>query len=243
LDVASRYRGGNTAGVALPFGSTFELAGIKGATIGDFVRQAIEYHDKQMALAALAHFLNLDRGGSYALASVQESTFSQGVQQVADDIRDTAQAHVIEDLVDVNWGPDEPCPLLTIDEIGSQQDATAASLQMLVGAGLLTPDPQLEAFERQQMGLPPVDPKLQVENPNQFPLPDPPPAETEPTATPLPALPWRGAANASSFGAHPTVIAGRAQLAQEKAIRAANAARRGGRGPISIDREGQITLW
>jgi hypothetical protein len=220
LNIAQRFRGGNTAGVALPFGSEFELAGIKGATIGDFVRQSIEYHDKQMALAALAHFLNLDRGGSYALASVQESTFSQGVQQVADMIRETAQAHVVEDLVDVNFGSDEPCPMLVIDEIGSRQDATAAALQMLVGAGIITADPRLEAFERQQMGLPAPDPDLQLENPAQFPKPpssvvEPePPADTEPVSTPLPALPWKGAANASS-----------------------------GRRPITIHPEGQITLW
>jgi Protein of unknown function (DUF935) len=217
LSIAQRFRGGNNAGVALPFGSTFELAGIKGASIGSYIRQAIEYHDKQMALAALAHFLNLDRGGSYALASVQESTFSQGVQQVADMIRETAQAHVVEDLVDVNWGPDEPCPKLVMDEIGSAQDASAAAIQMLVGAGVLTPDPSLEAYERQSMGLPAVDPDLQEQNNNQFPKTveeQAPPPETEPLSTPLPALPYRGAMNAAAR-----------------------------RRPITIDREGQITLW
>jgi hypothetical protein len=215
LDLAQRFRGGNTAGVALPFGATMELMGVTGNLPSGFIRQAIEYHDKQMALSALAHFLNLDRGGSYALASVQESTFSQGVQEIAETIRDTAQAHIVEDLVDVNWGPDEPCPLLTVDEIGSRQDATAAALQMLVTAGLLTPDPQLEAFERQQMGLPAVDPDLQTENPNQYPLPEPAPAETEPMATPLPALPYKGAVNAGV----------------------------GRRNRVTIDHEGQITLW
>lgn len=213
LQIAQRFRGGNHAGVALPYGALFELAGVKGATINDTIRLAVEYHDKQMALAALAHFLNLDRGGSYALASVQESTFTQGVQTVADMVRDTAQAHVVEDLVDVNWGPDEPCPMLTVDEIGSRQDATAAAIQMLVSAGVLTPSPELEAFERQQMGLPAVEPELQDANTSQYPMPEPAPADTEPVATPLPALPYKGAANASS-----------------------------GRR-VTIHPEGQITLW
>jgi hypothetical protein len=220
LRIAQRFRGGNNSGVALPFGASFELAGIKGATIGDFIRQAIEYHDKQMALAALAHFLNLDRGGSYALASVQESTFTQGVQQIANIIQDTAQAHVVEDLVDINWGEDEPAPMLVVDDIGSQQDASAAAIQMLVGAGVLTATPDLEAFERQQMGLPPADPKLQDANSQQYPKPPSsvveqmPPAETEPTETPLPALPYKGAANASA-----------------------------GRRPITIHKDGAMTLW
>lgn len=216
LDLARSFRGGNNAGVALPFGSDMELMGVKGTLPSGFIRMAIEYHDKQMALSALAHFLNLDRGGSYALASVQESTFSQGVQEIATMIQDTAQAHIVEDLVDINFGADSGCPMLVVDDIGSRQDATAAALQMLVGAGILTPDPQLEAFERQQMGLPAIDPDLQDENPNQFPKPiEPAPAETEPMQTALPALPYKGATNAST----------------------------GRRNRVTITPEGQITLW
>jgi hypothetical protein len=89
---------------------------------------------------------------------VQADAFTQSVQTIAETIRDTAQAHIVEDLVDINFGTDEPTPLITIDEIGSRQDATAAALQMLVTAGLLTPDARLEAFERQTLGLPAVDP-------------------------------------------------------------------------------------
>lgn len=213
LDIAQQYRGGNTAGVALPFGTGFELAGVKGNLPSGFIRQAVEYHDKQMALAALAHFLNLDRGGSYALASVQADTFSQGVQQVAGMVRDTAQAHIVEDLVDVNWGPDEPCPMLVCDDIGSRQDASAAALQMLVGAGLITPDPELEAFERQQMGLPAVDPELQDENGQQYPKP---PTETVPIPTAQPPQGFTSRARVSAAARH---------------------------RPITIHPEGQITLW
>jgi hypothetical protein len=127
-------------------------------------RRAIEYHDHQIALVALAHFLNLDgKGGSYALASVQADTFVQSVQTVANEIRDVAQAHIVEDLVDVNWGPDEPTPRLVFDEIGSRQDATAAALQMLVNARLLTPDDRLEAFLRSSSGLPGADPDTERE--------------------------------------------------------------------------------
>ncbi|MDY0112698.1 MAG: hypothetical protein RBS21_00300 [Corynebacterium sp.] len=215
LNVAQGYRGGNSAGVALPFGTDMELMGVKGNLPSGFIRQAIEYHDKQMALAALAHFLNLDRGGSYALASVQSDTFSEGVQQVAEDIRDTAQAHIVEDLVDVNWGPDEPCPQLVCEEIGSRQDASAAALQMLVGAGLITPDPGLEAFERQHMGLPAVDPDLQDQNNQQYPKQDAPTVtDPIPTAAPTQGFTSRARVSASS-----------------------------GRNRVTIHPEGQVTLW
>jgi hypothetical protein len=168
--MATQYRGGESAGFSIPNGATFKLYGVEG-NLPD-LRQAIEYHDRQMGMVALAHFLNLDgKGGSYALASVQADTFIQSVQTVAEDIRDTGQAHVVEDIVDVNWGPDEPAPLLMFDEIGSRQDATAAALQMLVGAGLLTPDPRLESFIRQATGLPGPDPDA-----------PPPDEETDPDA-------------------------------------------------------------
>jgi hypothetical protein len=119
---------------------------------------AIEYHDKQIALAGLAHFLNLDRGGSYALASVQADVFVQSVQAIADDIADVFNQHVIEDLLDSNYSVDVGCPLIVCDEIGSRQDATAAALAMLVQAGLLDADPQMKAFIRQLLGAPALDP-------------------------------------------------------------------------------------
>jgi hypothetical protein len=184
--IASSYRGGNTAGVAMPGGSKLEIKGVDGNLPHD-IPLMIEYHDKQMALAALAHFLNLDKGGSYALASVQADAFTQSVQTIAETIRNTAQAHIVEDLVDINFGIDEPTPLITIDEIGSRQDATAAALQMLVTAGLLTPDARLEAFERQTLGLPAVDPDAPA--PEQA-------TETDAPESALPPVPESNVANA-----------------------------------------------
>lgn len=156
--IASQYRGGSSAGLALPAEAKFEIKGPTGTPMDP--RRAIEYHDHQMALVALAHFLNLEGGGgSYALASVQQDTFVQSLQTVADTVRDTAQRRIIEPLVDANWGSDEPTPRLVFDEIGSRQDATAAALQMLVTSGLVTPDARLEQFLRQSSGLPAPDPE------------------------------------------------------------------------------------
>lgn len=150
--IATRFRGGMSAGAALPYGAKLEILGVQG-NLPD-MQLAIEYHDKQIALAGLAHFLNLDRGGSYALASVQADVFVQSVQAIADDIADVTNQHVIEDLLDSNYSIDVGAPLLVCDEIGSRQDATAAALALLVQAGLLTPDEALRAFIRQQLGVP-----------------------------------------------------------------------------------------
>lgn len=175
LAQASAYRGGETAGLALTEGETFEVKAPSGTPMDP--RRAIEYHDHAMALVALAHFLNLEgKGGSYALASVQSDTFVQSIQSIAGDMRDTAQAGIVEDIVTRNWGPNEPAPLLVFDEIGSRQDATAAALQMLVNAKLLTPDERLESFLRSASGLPGADPETARET-------EPPP-EPEPVDEP-----------------------------------------------------------
>ena len=150
--MAQSYRGGENAGGAGPNGSDLKLLGVQG-NMPDLAK-AIDYHDQMIAIAGLAHFLNLSGGGSYALASVQADMFVQAVQTFATTIADTFNAHVIEDLVDVNWGSDEPAPRLVFDAIGSQQDATAAALLTLVQAGILHPDVLLEQTLRQRMSLP-----------------------------------------------------------------------------------------
>lgn len=212
LAIASAYRGGESAGLAITDGEEFDIVSPRGTPMDP--RRAIEYHDHQIALVTLAHFLNLDgKGGSYALASVQADTFVQSVQTVADDIRDTAQAHVVEDIVDVNWGPDEPSPLLVFDEIGSRQDATAAALQMLVNAGLLTPDPRLELFLRQAAGLPGPDPDA----------PDAPPAP----AQGAPPAPGDVAAQGDNTDPDPPMAA----------------SKRRPRARARIESDGTLTLW
>lgn len=180
--IATRFRGGMSAGAALPFGAKLEILGVQG-NLPD-MRQAIEYHDKQIALAGLAHFLNLDRGGSYALASVQADVFVQSVQAIAEDFADVTNQHVVEDLLDSNYSIDVGCPLVVCDEIGSRQDATAAALALLVQAGLLDPDAALKAFIRQQLGAPALDPNYSPPAPPDQQSADTSPAAPEPESTP-----------------------------------------------------------
>lgn len=178
--IATRFRGGMSAGAALPFGAKLEILGVQG-NLPD-MREAIVYHDKQIALAGLAHFLNLDRGGSYALASVQADVFVQSVQSIAEDIADVTNQHVIEDLLDSNYSIDIGAPMLVCDEIGSRQDATAAALNLLVQAGLLDPDDALKAYIRQQLGAPAPDPDFKPAPAPAEPDPEPEPADEPPAA-------------------------------------------------------------
>ena len=157
LAMAKAWRSGESAGTAVPFGATLSLVGVSGTLPN--AEPAVRYHDEQVARAVLAHFLNLGtQTGSWALGTTFADFFTMSEQDLGQQIADVATSHVIEDLVDINWGPEEPAPKITFDEIGSRQAATAQSLVALFGAGALTPDARLEESLRQQYGLPPLDP-------------------------------------------------------------------------------------
>ncbi|MBD3781691.1 MAG: hypothetical protein IE926_01865 [Micrococcales bacterium] len=152
-DIASSLRAGDNAGAAIPYGALLKLLGVEGQ-LPD-ARKPIEYHDQQIARAVLAHFLNLGtQTGSWALGSTFADFFTQSLTAVAQDIADVTTAHVIEDLVDVNYGEDEPAPKLVFDEIGSNAAALALAVKTLVDAGVISPDEGIEAHLRLGLGLP-----------------------------------------------------------------------------------------
>lgn len=156
LEIAQEVRSGDNSGASLPYGATLKLEGVSGAlpdTLG-----YIKYLDDQIARGVLAHFLNLGgQTGSWALGSTFADFFTQSLQAVAEMIATTASQHIVEDLVDINYGTDEPAPLVVCDEIGSKTLAIAQAIKMLVDSGVLTPDQGLEAFLRGGLGLPAPD--------------------------------------------------------------------------------------
>lgn len=156
LAMAKAVRAGDNSGGAVPNGAKLELQGVSG-TLPD-ADPAIRYHDEQIARAVLAHFLNLGtQTGSWALGSTFADFFVLSLQALGEQIADVATQHIIEDLVDWNWGVDEPAPRLVFDEIGSQHEATALALKALVDAGILFPDRILEESVRQMFRLPAKD--------------------------------------------------------------------------------------
>lgn len=156
LRLATGFRSGENAGAALPHGADLELKGVTG-DLPD-ATAPIRYYDEQIARAVLAHFLNLGtQTGSWALGSTFADFFTLSLQTVAMQVADTTTQHVVEDLVDVNWGPTEPAPRVVFDEIGSRHPATAEAIRSLIQCGALTPDADLERHLRTQYGLPSAD--------------------------------------------------------------------------------------
>lgn len=152
-ELAQSYRAGESAGAGLPYGAKLELLGVQG-DLPD-ADPAIRYHDEQIARAVLAHFLNLGtQTGSWALGSTFADFFTLSLQALGEQIADTATQHIVEDWVDLNFGPDEPAPRIVFDEIGSRQNASAAAIKALVDSGVILPDRVLEEAVRQMLGLP-----------------------------------------------------------------------------------------
>lgn len=170
--MAQAWRAGEAAGSSVPYGADILLRGVEG-DLPD-ANPAIRYHDEQIARAVLAHFLNLGtQTGSWALGSTFADFFTLSLQTLAQQIADTVTQHVVEDLVDLNFGESEPAPRVVFDEIGSRQAATAQALKALFDAGAIFPDSDLEEALRQQFGLPPRTSDTPAVDPPQQPAPPP----------------------------------------------------------------------
>lgn len=158
LKIAQMFRSGRQAGASIAHGASIKLLGVEG-TLPD-AEKPIRYYDEQMGRAVLANFLNLggdNSKGSYALGETFADFFTLSLQTIALSIADTATKHIVEDLVDHNFGPGTPAPRIVFDEIGSQQRITAAALKDLVDSGVITADESLERFARQTYNLPERD--------------------------------------------------------------------------------------
>lgn len=163
-DVATSVRAGDNSGTAIPYGSKLDLMGVTGQLPDADV--PIRYHDEQIARAVLAHFLNLGtQTGSWALGSTFADFFTLSLQAIADEVKETANHHVIEDLVDVAFSPNEAAPRLVYDEIGSRGDSIVNAIAVLVNAQVLKADEDLEQFVRTALRLPARDKTTPLEVP------------------------------------------------------------------------------
>lgn len=148
--LARAMRGGDDAGAAIAYGAKLRAYGVDGETPD--ILASIRYHDEQIARGVLAHFLNLGsqaggQVGSYNLGSVLANTFNTAIGAIGDGIADTFNRHVITDLVEANWGKDEPVPQLEFDDLNSTQ-TELDRFRMLTG---LTDDQALIAWMRRNI--------------------------------------------------------------------------------------------
>lgn len=156
LTIATSVRAGDDAGVALGKDWDLILAGVQGKTIDPL--PLINYHDQQIAKSVLAMFLDLGHdSGARSLGDTFTQVFTSVVNSLRAWIEETATEHVVRDLVEINYGPDTPWPLIRAPRIEAEQTVTPSLVGELITAGALTWTPDLEAQLRQMLRLPQAD--------------------------------------------------------------------------------------
>lgn len=155
-EMAQAYRAGEFSGGAGIPGFHFRVVGVEG-TLPD-IGAAISDHRTQIARSVLAHVMQLglsaDSSGNRALGQTFLEQFTMALDTLAGAKADTATAHIVEDIVDVNWGPDEPAPAVVALPVDAERDLSADSLAALVRDGVIEPDDELEGFTRQRFRIP-----------------------------------------------------------------------------------------
>lgn len=151
--LAQSVRAGETSGVGLPNGADVGVEGIRGAlpdTIG-----SIRYHDEAMARTFLEMFIQLGQTqtGSRALGDTFGDFFDLSLDTVCNWYADVTTQHVIEDIVDWNWGVDEQAPAL-VWETGNDEQLGVTELVDLIGSNALTVDDDMEKWIRDRYKLP-----------------------------------------------------------------------------------------
>lgn len=150
--LSQSIRVGDQGGAGLPEGFRLELVGITGSvpdTLG-YVR----YLDSQIAQSVLASVLNLDASpnGSRALGETLVGLLEMSWAAVAEEVTDVATGLAVQ-MVDYNWGENEPAPRIAATEI-NRPEATAEAVSQLMAVGALTADPGIDAALRARYRLP-----------------------------------------------------------------------------------------
>lgn len=154
LDTAKNVRAGHYAGAVIPHGSKLELKGVYGTQAN--ILGTLDYHNSEISNALLQYFANLANAshGSHAQSKDVTKTYSSSLNATADRIANTFTAHLVEDLVDRNYGPRCPAPAIAHENIGVDLGELVQVMGTLKNAGIIWADRPTEDWVRREIGLP-----------------------------------------------------------------------------------------
>lgn len=154
--MAQNFMAGEMSGASTPNGAKLRLVGVEGS-IPDTIA-SIRYHDQQMSRIFLEMFMELGTTstGSRALSTTFIDFFDMAQEAYADWYAGITTAHVIEDIVDWNYGPDEQAPRLGYEK-AEDKSLAVADLVSMVNSNLLTVDTELENWARGRYVIPQLD--------------------------------------------------------------------------------------
>lgn len=149
-----QFRIGETSGAAMPYGAELNIA--KGSNSD--INATIQRLDEGMARKFLLMLVNLAQGGqhvgSYALGETFEDFFIVGQRQIAQWYCDNTTEHVIEDMIDWNFGESQDLTPVLKWERSSEDQLGTEQLSMLVQHGVITMDDETENWVRYRAMVP-----------------------------------------------------------------------------------------
>jgi len=156
--IVQNFRAGATAAASIPDGGgKLELLGGSSSGAKDALDH-MKHHDEKIAESALAMFKTLGHdSGARSLGDTFVDVFTQAVQSIANYFGRIATEHIIRDLVEINFGPEEPYPSLVPGDLSANRAITTSAIKELVDAKIIIPDQPLEDFMRKTNGLPVAD--------------------------------------------------------------------------------------
>lgn len=186
IELAKAVRAGDEAAVALPDGYTLTLLGVAGQTRDEL--PLLKYHGEMIGHAFTTQVLDLGHdAGARSLGDTFAQLLCEAQNQFADDWCNEVTEHIARDLVELNFGPDEPVPPVIHDQL-EPTNITWDDVVNMTKAGLIIPDDAVEAELRRRRGLP-LWPGASVDEPLDFGIDDRVVIEPPAPVVPAPAPP------------------------------------------------------
>ena len=151
------WRAGENSAATIPHGSAVDLVGVTGS-LPD-IEAHVRYCDVAIAKSVLAQAMELGTSteGSRALSTSWIDFFKLSLQAMMRELADVANNHIVADVVEWNWGPDEPAPRIRPAETSLEQAVAPADLARLIQVGAIAVDDTTERWLRTRSQMPERD--------------------------------------------------------------------------------------
>jgi hypothetical protein len=158
--IGRNLRTNERAHVVLPPGWDVMFLKLEGQRVDAL--ESAQHHADKLYENVLANFMVVEGTGSGAYADVQEHIFNRAVRFTAEIICDVLNKYAIQQLINFNWPEEElenGYPQLRVRRLGDERDWRVLSFaaRNLVGAGIIRPDDDLEAWFRDELDMPAAD--------------------------------------------------------------------------------------
>ncbi|MET4003866.1 phage gp29-like protein/2'-5' RNA ligase [Arthrobacter sp. UYCu511] len=156
---ARNLRASEESYIEEPQGWDINFMDMQGNSLKD-IQPSINRHDRQITKSVLAQFLEIGSSGSSGTRSTSEDhreLFNQSVQAVLDYVKDT-MGYVVKTLVDLNFNVDA-YPTVGSGKVDQKSiGVLAEALSKFNAAGLITVSDEDEAYARNLLGFPDMNP-------------------------------------------------------------------------------------